>query len=276
MTPRLCAKLAIALLATAMLASRASADDVQLAQAPDQYRNAGVDEHLNSQVPLDLQFYNERGEVVPLSQYFQSGRPVILQLGYFDCPKLCDVISRDLVDSVKQIDLVAGKDFDFVFVSINPAESPNLAAVKRESYLEEYNKPGQEEGFHCLVGPPGNIKALAAAVGFRYNEVDIPGEYAHPAVVFILTPQGKISRYLYGVNFPSETVRLSLVEASAGKIGTSFDRLALMFCCYDISTGKYSLMAFRVMQFAAVLTVAILGSSMLWMWRHGPHSARNT
>jgi protein SCO1/2 len=262
------------LLVTALACARAGADANQVGVLPEQYRNAGVDEHPDGQVPLDLQFYDENGQVVPLSTYFQPGRPVILQMGYFDCPKLCDVISRDLIESARQIDLVAGKDFDFVFVSINPAESPNLAAVKRLSYIEAYDKPGQGDGFHCLVGSPPDIKALAAAVGFRYNEVDIPGEFAHPAVLFVLTPEGKISRYLYGVSVPPETLRLSLVEASAGKIGTSFDRLALMFCCYDLSTGKYSLMAFRVMQLAAVLTVAVLGSSMLWMWRHGPRSGR--
>ena len=238
--------------------------------APQQYRNAGVDEHPNAQVPTDLVFYDERGQQVQLGSYFQVGRPIILQLGYFDCPKLCDVISRDLVDTIKQIDLVGGKDFVYLFVSINPAESPNLAAVKRESYLEQYGKPGQGDGFHFLVGEPKNITALADAVGFRYNEVDVPGEYAHPAVLFALTPDGKISRYLYGVSVPPETLRLTLVEASQGKIGTSFDRLALMFCCYDISTGKYSLMAFRLMQVASVFTVAILGGSMLWMFRHGP------
>jgi len=274
MTFRNWGQFAIGLLATAMFCARAGADANQLAPLPEQYKNVGVDEHPDGQVPLDLEFYNENGQVVPLSTYFQPGRPVILQLGYFDCPKLCDVISRSLVDTIKKIDLTGGKDFVFVFVSINPAESPNLAAVKRQSYIEEYDKPGQGDGFHCLVGAPAEIKALAAAVGFRYNEVDIPGEYAHPAVLFVLTPQGKISRYLYGVSCPPETLRLSLVEASAGKIGTSFDRLALMFCCYDISTGKYSLMAFRIMQLAAVLTVAVLGSSMLWMWRHGPRSSR--
>jgi protein SCO1/2 len=260
---------AFAILATLACAARCvRADTTDQSTMPPQYRNAGVDEHLNDQVPTDLTFYDERGQVISIGNYFQSGRPVILQMGYFDCPKLCDVISRSLVDTVKQINLVGGKDFVYVFVSINPAESPNLAAVKRESYLEEYGKTGEGDGFHCLVGDPKSIRALAASVGFRYNEVDVPGEYAHPAVLFILTPEGKISRYLYGVGVPPETLRLSLVEASEGKVGTSFDRLALMFCCYDISTGKYSLMAFRIMQVAAVFTVIGLGGSMLWMFRH--------
>jgi protein SCO1/2 len=248
----------------------ARADTTGQSEMPAQYRNAGVDEHPNAQVPGNLSFYDESGQVVNLGQYFRAGRPIVLQLGYFDCPKLCDVISRNLVITMKQVNLVGGKDFVYLFVSINPAESPNLAAVKRENYLDLYGKTGEGDGFHFLVGGERNISALAATTGFRYNEVDMPGEYAHPAVLFVLTPEGKISRYLYGVNVPPETLRLSLVEASEGKVGTSFDRLALMFCCYDINTGKYTLMAFRLMQVAAVFTVMILGGSMLWMFRHGP------
>jgi protein SCO1/2 len=264
-------RIALALLtivACGVIPARAQ-DTTGQSERPQQYRNAGVDEHPNAQVPTDLTFYNETGQPIQLGSYFHPNRPVILQLGYFDCPKLCDVISRGVVDTVKQINLVGGKDFVYLFVSINPGESPNLAAVKRENYIEQYGKPGEGDGFHFMVGEPKNITALADAVGFRYQEVDLPGQYAHPAVIFILTPDGKISRYLYGVSVPPETMRLSLVEASQGKIGDSFDKLALMFCCYDITSGKYTLMAFRLMQVASVFTVAILGGSVLWMFRHG-------
>jgi protein SCO1 len=239
-------------------------------QMPTQYQNVGVDEHPNVQVPQDISFYNDRGEVVKLGDFFQSGRPVILQLGYYDCPKLCDVVSRGLVDSAKQIDLKAGTDFDFVFVSISPEESPNLAAMKRQSFIQEYGKPDEASGFHCLVGPQSSITALAQAVGFRYKEVEVQGQYAHPAVLFVLTPQGRVSRYLYGVTFPSRTLRLSLVEASAGKIGTSFDRFALMICCYDVATGQYAVTAIAMMEFGAIATLVVLGGFYWWLIRYAP------
>jgi protein SCO1/2 len=237
---------------------------------PDQYRNVGVDEHPNAQVPLDLTFYDDRGQVVKLGDYFNSGRPVIMQLGYYQCPKLCDVVSRGLVDSAKDIDLKAGTDFDFVFVSISPGESPNLAALKRQSFIVEYGHPDQASGFHCLVGTQSNITPLAQTMGFRYKAVDIDGQFAHPAVLFVLTPQGKISRYLYGVTYPSRTLHLALVEASAGKIGTSFDRLALMICCYDVATGKYAVTATFLMEFGAIATLFAMGGFFWWLIRHTP------
>jgi protein SCO1 len=254
--------------ALAMIGSLRAAADTY---TPPQYKNVGVDENPNAQIPLNLNFYNERGETVTLGSFFQNNRPVILQLGYFDCPKLCDVVSRGLVDSAKDVGLKAGTDFSFVFVSISPSESPNLAALKRDSFVKEYGKIDEASGFHCLVGSQASITQLASAVGFKYNTVDMPtGEYAHPAVLFVLTPQGKVSRYLYGVTFPSRTLHLALVEASQGKIGTSFDRFALMICCYDVATGQYAMTAMAMMQFGAISTVLVLLGFFWWLMRHTP------
>jgi protein SCO1 len=236
---------------------------------PDQYVNVGVTEHPDARLPMDLEFYNERAEVVKLGDFFKTDRPVILQLGYYNCPKLCDVVSRDLIDTAKQVELDAGTDFQFVFVSINPAESPDLAQLKKQSFIEAYGKPGTAGGFHCLVGKDRAIHALADAVGFRYNALDISGQYAHPAVLFVLTPDGRISRYLYGVTIPPRTLKLSIVEASAGKVGSSFDRLALMICCYDVATGKYAMTAINLMRFTALGTLLVLSVSMFWLFKYG-------
>jgi protein SCO1/2 len=255
-----------------LAADRCRADAPASAQyVPPQYRNVGVDEYPNAQLPLDTPFYDEKGQTVPLGTFFQPNRPVILQLGYFDCPKLCDWISRGCCDSLRDMDLKGGKEFTYLFVSINPVESPNLAAVKRESFLAEYGKPGEGDGFHCLVGDSGSIKTLAQAVGFRYNVLGNTGQFAHPAVLFILTPDGKISRYLYGVSFPPKTMRLSLVEASKGKVGDSWDKLALMICCYDVATGQYAVTAMAMMNIAGVLTVFVIGGWLSWLFMHDPH-----
>ncbi len=242
--------------------------DAPRTEVPAEYRNVGVKEHLNSRVPMDLEFFDEKAKTVKLSDFFQTGRPVILQLGYYDCPKLCDVISRDLVDGAKKMSLDAGTDFSFVFVSINPSESPDLAAMKRESFIQEYDKPGSGSGFHCLVGLQHNIDQLAQAVGFQYNKLPQEGQYAHPAVLMVLTPDGKISRYLYGVHVEPQTLKLSLVEASAGKIGSTADQIVLLICSYDVITGKYAMTAIKLMRLTGALTVLALGGALFWMFRH--------
>jgi len=265
--------IALQFLTVLVLAPMALADGFLPSPVPvSEYQNVGVDEHPNAQLPLDLQFMDETGRLVKLADYFKPNRPVVLQLGYYGCPKLCDVISRAVVDSAKVIESVsAGKDYTFVFVSINPAETAALAGMKRQSMLAEYNRPNSDDGFHCLVGTEANIDKLADAVGYRYHRVDIDGQFAHPAVVMVLTPDGRMSRYIYGIGAPTQTLELSLVDASAGKIGSSWDKFALLICCYDVATGKYSLAAERLMSFAAICTMLFMGASFFWLFRHaGP------
>jgi len=239
-------------------------------QLPAAYRNVGVDEHLNLQLPLDVQFYDENAQFVTLAQLLRPNRPILLQLGYLECPMLCDTISRSLVDSAKKIDLDIGKDFDFVFVSIDPTDSPDLAKLKKNSYVTEYDKPGSAGGFHVLVGKPKEIEAIATAVGFRYQPAD-NGQFAHPAVAMIITPDGRISRYLYGVTFPEQTLRLSLVEASQGKIGTTVDKILLICMHWDPTAGKYSWAAMNLMRMGGVLTMLVLGSAVFWLAWRGSH-----
>jgi protein SCO1/2 len=243
------------------------------AQLPLAYRNVGIDEHLNSELPLDLRFIDEKAQYVTLGQLFHPNRPVLLQLGYLECPMLCDTISRGLVDSSKKIGLQIGKDFDFVFVSIDPTDSADLARLKKDSYVTEYDRPGSEGGFHVLVGRQPEIDKIAKAVGYRYQPAE-NGQFAHAAVAMVITPDGKISRYLYGVTFPSQVLRLSLVEASHGKIGTSLDQILLICLHWDPNDGKYSWAAMNLMRVGGVLTMMLLGGAIFWMVKRGSHGSR--
>jgi protein SCO1/2 len=236
-------------------------------RVPDEIKNVGVDEHLGSQIPMDLEFINERGETVKLGDYFQGNRPVILQLGYFDCPMLCSLVSRGIMDSVKDVNLKAGSDFDMVFVSIDPSESPSLAALKKQNTIEYYGKPEEASGFHFLVGKDNQIAKLADTVGFRYEKMEDTQQYAHAAVIFIVTPQGKLSRYLYGIKFDPQTVHLSLVEASQNKIGTTMDQILLLCLHYDSASGKYGWAAVGLMRLSGLCTVLTLGGTMFYLFR---------
>lgn len=257
----------------AMLAAMGFAGSVARAdqsQIPAAYRNVGVDEHLNLQLPLDARLYDENGQYTSLGAMLHPNRPILLQLGYLGCPMLCDAISHSLVDACKPLNLTIGKDFDFVFVSIDPTDTPALATLKRNSYVQEYGKPGSDGGFHFLVGKPKEIDEIATAVGFRYQNAP-NGQFAHPAVVMVITPDGKVSRYLYGLSFPEQTLRLSLVEASQGKIGSTVDQILLICLHWDPSDGKYSLAAMNLMRLGGVLTILVLGGAILWMVKRGPH-----
>jgi protein SCO1/2 len=271
---------AMIILVAAALSGSARANDSQIAasgdQIPQAYRNVGVVEHLNRELPLDERFYDESGQYITLRQLLKPNRPILLQLGYLECPMLCDVISRSLVDSVKKINLDIGKDFDFVFVSIDPTDTPTLATLKRNSYVTEYDKAGSAGGFHILVGKPNQIAAITNAVGYGFKAAQ-NGQFAHPAVAMVITPEGKISRYLYPPSdskqaaawFPEQTLRLSLVEASHGNIGTTVDQVLLICLQYDPTAGKYTYAAMNLMRVGGILTMMALGSAVFWMVRRG-------
>jgi len=268
--PYIFAGIAIAVAAAAARADWQQDAAASQQQIPPAYANVGVDEHLNSELPMDLWFYNEKAQKVRLGDYFNSGRPVVLQLGYLQCPMLCDQVSRGLVESAKQISLDIGKDYDFIFVSIDPTDAADEAQIKADNYATAYGRPGSASGFHFLVGAEDQIKPLADAVGFRYQPAN-NGQFAHPAVAMIVTPEGKIARYLYGLTFPPQTLRLSLVEASHEKIGSSIDKILLICLCFDPVTGKYAVMAQNLMRVGGVLTMLILGGAIFWMVKKGPH-----
>jgi protein SCO1/2 len=257
-------------------ASQARADSAATlsggVEVPAAYRDVRVREHLNGDLPLDARFYDENSQFITLRDLLKPDRPILLQLGYLECPMLCDTISRSLIQSAKKVGLNIGSDFNFVFVSIDPTDTPTLATLKHNSYVLEYDRPGSSGGFHVLVGKPSSIQAIAQAVGFDYQPAK-NGQFAHPAVAMVITPDGKISRYLYGVTFPEQTLRLSLVEAAKGKIGTTVDQVLLICLDWDPSAGKYSMAAMRLVRLGGVLTLMVLGSAIFWMVRKGSHPA---
>ncbi len=219
--------------------------------------DVGIDQRLNQQVPLALEFADENGKKVRLSDYFGT-KPVILSLVYYDCPMLCTLSLNGLLQSLQHIRLSAGDQFNVITVSFDPREKPGLAAAKRRIYLTLYNRASAQNGWHFLTGKEESIRSLTDAVGFRYKWDAASGQYSHATGIMVLTPEGKISRYFYGIDYPSADLRLSLVEASAGQIGTAADRILLLCYHYDPVQGRYGLIITRVLQLAGIATVIFL------------------
>lgn len=222
-------------------------------------QKAGIDQKLNAQVPLDLTFRDSTGKTVKLGDYFKSGKPVAFSLVYYGCTMLCPMTLDGITKSLKELQLTAGKDYNVVIVSFNPAEGPKMAAAKKLEYTAEYNRPGSEDGWHFLTGDEENIKKLASAVGFRYFYDTRTKQFGHVSAIMILTPEGKISKYFYGLEYAPEDLRLGLVEASRGKIGSLADAILLLCCKYDPNTGKYGFMVTRMLSIGGIVTILGLG-----------------
>ncbi len=234
---------------------------------PRELQAVDVEEHLGEIVPLDLPFIDEMGKPVRLSEYFGKGKPVLLTMAYYKCPMLCTLVLNAAGQVAKDIAWNPGEEYQMLTISIDPSETPELAKVKKDNYLKFIGKPGIEDGWHFLVGSEANSKKIAEALGFKYYYVEEKKEYAHPAVAFVLTEGGKIARYHYGIQFKERDVRLSLVEASEGKIGSSIDRLILYCFHYDPSAKGYVLMATNLMKLGGLITVLILGGFLVMLWR---------
>lgn len=261
---------AFVLLAFVSTASAQFTDPTQnIGVRPELLKQVGIDQKLNDSVPLDLNFKDEHGKAVELAKYFGS-RPVILTLVYYNCPMLCTQILNGLDRSLKNIPLDMGSDFNVVTVSIDPTDQPALAEAKQAVYAGMYGRPGATEGWHFLTGEESQIKQLANAVGFRYAYDAQSKQYAHASAIMVLTGEGKISHYLYGINYPERDLRLALVDASAGKIGSPVDQVLLFCYHYDPHTGKYGLLISRVLQLGGLLTVLIGGVFLIVLFR-GEH-----
>jgi len=224
----------------------------------------GIDQKLDERVPLDAEFRDEAGKTVRLGDYF-GRKPVLLVLVYYDCPMLCTLSLNGVLHSLQTIRLSAGQDFEVVTVSFDPREKPELAAAKKRVYLTLYNRSSGWAGWHFLTGDEGQIRRLTSAVGFRYKWDAASGQYAHATGIMILTPEGKLSRYFYGIDYPPPDLRLSLVEASDGKIGSAADEVLLYCFHYDPATGRYGLVITRVLQLAGAATVLVLGGFVVVM-----------
>ena len=241
---------------------------------PAELEGVGITEHLGIEVPLDVPFDDETGKQVTLRSYLAKDRPVILTLNYFTCPMLCTLILNGLTDAMKQIPWRPGQEFEVVTVSFDPSETPTLARLKKKSYMESYGRADAADGWHFLTGEESSIKAVTEAVGFQYRWDDNEKMWAHAAAVFVLTPDGRTSRYLYGVQYEPKDLRLALLEASKGKIGSPLDQV-LMFCYhYDASAGRYSIAAQQIMKIGGILTVLVLGGWLFAFWIRGRSHGR--
>jgi protein SCO1/2 len=229
---------------------------------PGVLQEIGFDQRLGETVPLDLAFTDEAGRRVRLSDYF-GGKPVVLSLVYYECPMLCTISLNGLAAALEVLSFVPGQEFEVVTVSFDPTESPVLAAAKKKAYLARYKRPGAHAGWHFLTGPRESVDALTHAVGFRYVWDEATKQFAHPAGLVVLTPEGRISHYLFGVEYSPKDLRLALVDAAGGRIGSPVDQLLLYCYQYDPQTGRYSAAILNLVRAAGALTILALGGFIL-------------
>jgi protein SCO1 len=242
--------------------------DANIGARPELLKDVSIDQRLNQQVPLDLRFRDEHGQPVVLNQYF-GGKPVVLSLVYYTCPMLCTDELNGLDRALKAIPMTVGKDFNVLTVSIDPSDTAVMAEAKQTLYTSMYGRPEAAAGWHFLTGEESQIKTLADAVGYHYAYDPQSKQFAHAAAVMVLTPDGRLSRYFYGINYPSRDLRLGIEDASGGKIGSAVDAVLLFCYHYDPHTGKYGLIVSRAIQIGAGLTILFIGGLLFVLTRNG-------
>ena len=235
---------------------------------PPALKNVGIDQHLNEQIPPNLTFRDETGKTVQLADYFGK-KPMILNLVYYQCPMLCGEVLSGLESALRVLKFDVGKEFDVLTISFDPKETPEMAAVKKAEYLKRYGRSGAADGWHFLTGPQNSIDALTQAAGFQYQYDPKSGQFAHATAIMVLTPEGKIAQYYYGVEFAPKDLRLGLVQASQHKIGNLVDEVLLYCYHYNPDTGKYGAIISRVLKIAAGATILVLGTFLVLMLRLG-------
>jgi len=240
---------------------------------PSVLQNVGFEPPLNGHLPLDLPFRDETGRQVQLREYFTQ-KPVLLAFVYYGCPMLCDQLEQGVVGTLRMLSFTPGRDYEVVFVSFDDTEAPSMAAQKKASAMTHFRRPETANGWHFLTGSKESIAALTKAANFRFAYDEKTHLFAHASGMMLLTPDGRISRYFYGVEFPGRDVRLGLVDASAGKIGTPIDHVLLFCYQYDPSSARYSASILKIMRLGAVLTVLGLVSAMLIFRRRNTPAAR--
>jgi protein SCO1/2 len=257
---------------SAIVAGPAGTASAQLAdQVPDQLEGVGIVEHLDAKLPLDATFRDEDGRPVTLGDFFDGERPVIVTLNYYRCPMLCGLMLNGVADGFEAMEWSPGVEFDVVTISIDPLETPELAREKKQNYLKRLGKPAAARGWHFLTGYEPQIDRVAEAVGFSYAYDPETKEYAHAAGIVVATPDGRVARYLYGIEYPAKRLKLALLEASEGSVGSALDQLILYCYHYDPSNRRYSPVAMNIMRVGGGATALILGISLgaLWLreWR---------
>jgi protein SCO1 len=233
---------------------------------PPRLENVGIEQHLDAQVAPDLTFRDETGKTVKLGDYFGS-KPLILNLVYYNCTMLCGEALAGLSSAMRLVKFDVGKEFDVITVSFDPRETPEMAAAKKVDYVKRYGRPNAAAGWHFLTGQAEAINALTKTVGFQYQYDEKTNQYAHATAIMVLTPQGRISRYFYGVDFPPKDLRMGLVEASEGKIGNAVDAVLLYCYHYNPESGKYGAMVGNILRLAAAATILLLGGLLFILWR---------
>jgi len=236
---------------------------------PTELQGVGITEHLGRQINIrELIFRDEQNKSVKLANYFKNGKPVILTLVYFKCPMLCNLVLNGVLDSIKALDWNIASQFEIITVSINPLENAELAAKKKSSYLKSYNRRGAEQGWHFLTGDKSQIESLATQIGFQYRYDPKENQYFHAAAIYVLTPQGKVSRYLYGTTFKPQNLKLSLLEASNGTVATTTVDQILLFCFhFDPNKNSYTLRLWRIVQLVVCIQVLVLAIGMGFLWK---------
>jgi protein SCO1/2 len=245
-----------------ILAAQATAGLAAAADSADVIKKVGFEQRLDQQAPLEATFRNEAGRTVRLKDYF-DGRPVVLVLAYYRCPMLCTEVLNGLAASLRRIAPEMERDYRVLTVSFDPRETPDLAAAKKKSYAASYGRSGADTGWHFLTGDQQSIDRLADAVGFHYIYDAATDQFAHPSGIVILTPQGKIARYLFGIEYPPRDLQLALVEASQGKIGSPTDQLLLLCFHYDSATGHYTASIMSLVRLFGAVTLAAIAALIL-------------
>lgn len=276
---RIAAAALVAALASGAALAQAAAPSMNPAEGGTNQKLAifdkiGIDQKLNQQVPLDLTFTDENGQKVKLSQYF-GNKPVILSLVYFQCPMLCSQVLAGLTGTLNGIvRFNVGRDFEVVTVSFDPRDTAKDAAANKSSYLRRYRREGAEKGWHFLTGNKDQIAALAGAVGFRYAWDPEIQQFAHASGIMLLTPDGRVAQYYYGIEYAPRDVQLGLIEASKGKIGNVVDQVLLYCYHYDPAKGKYGAAIFNILRISALVTMLVLGGFVIVMFRRDAQAAK--
>jgi protein SCO1/2 len=233
---------------------------------PAPLREIGFDQNLDRPVPLDLTFRDETGRTVRLGEYFGK-RPVVMVFAYYDCPMLCTLVVNGLASTLGMLSLEPHRDFEIVTVSFNPADTTAAAAAKKAAALTRYNRTGAAEGWHFLTGDQPSIARLTSAAGFRYTWDEATKQFAHPSGIIVLTPEGRLARYLFGIEYGPRDLRFALVEASSGRVGSKVDALLLFCYHYDPATGRYGFVIMRTIRLAGAVTVLALATFIVVMVR---------
>lgn len=234
---------------------------------PSDVKGLDVEQQLNAQIDLDLSFTNEEGQTVTLRDYFKHGRPVVLNLAYYSCPMLCGLVIKGVTNTLRDIPWLPGREFEVVTISFDPRETAGLAKAKKEAVLVDYGRPEARNGWHFLVDKDDNARKLAEQIGFKYRWIEREKQFAHGSVTFILTPEGRMSRYLFGLSYEPRDMRLALTEASNGKVGSVVEKIMLYCYHYDPIERTYVMRAKNFMRFGGAVILLSIGTMLFFFWR---------